>query len=124
MGAETRARANVWATTLITGALIGILISVVSPTILGVMYGPTWDDSCAQGGNNMQAGCAPGTNRCDLNAGGFGCCDPATEICNPALGCEPNGPVNPCVPNPCGARNCCQDAGQPDGYYCTNMACA
>lgn len=39
MGAETRARANVWATSCLTGALIGILIATVAPTILQVIIG-------------------------------------------------------------------------------------
>ncbi len=39
MGAETRARANVWATAMLTGALIGIVIIVVAPSILSTMYG-------------------------------------------------------------------------------------
>ena len=34
MGAETRARANVWATSALTGAIIGILISVIAPSVL------------------------------------------------------------------------------------------
>ena len=38
MGAETRARANVWATAALTGALIAILISVVAPSVLGYIY--------------------------------------------------------------------------------------
>jgi hypothetical protein len=38
MGAETRARANVWATSCLTGALIGLLISSVAPPILGMLY--------------------------------------------------------------------------------------
>ena len=38
MGAETRARANVWATAALTGALIAILIAVVAPSILGTIY--------------------------------------------------------------------------------------
>ena len=37
MGAETRARANVWATSALTGALIGILISTVAPAVLSVI---------------------------------------------------------------------------------------
>jgi hypothetical protein len=40
MGAETRARANVWATTCLCGAMLAILISVVSPSVLSVIYGP------------------------------------------------------------------------------------
>ncbi|MFA5108559.1 MAG: hypothetical protein WC492_03455 [Candidatus Micrarchaeia archaeon] len=39
MGAETRARANTWATAMIVGAVIGIIIVVVSPAILNTMYG-------------------------------------------------------------------------------------
>ena len=39
MGAETRARANVWATSCLTGALIGILISVIAPAILQIIAG-------------------------------------------------------------------------------------
>jgi len=38
MGAETRARANVWATAALTGALIAILIAVVAPAVLGTIY--------------------------------------------------------------------------------------
>ncbi|MEM4633765.1 MAG: hypothetical protein QW275_01285 [Candidatus Anstonellaceae archaeon] len=41
MGAETRARANVWATSCLTGALIGILISVVAPAVLHTISGTT-----------------------------------------------------------------------------------
>ncbi|MCX8175037.1 MAG: hypothetical protein N3E51_02435 [Candidatus Micrarchaeota archaeon] len=40
MGAETRARANVWATAALTGALIGILIYVVAPAVIGMMLYP------------------------------------------------------------------------------------
>ena len=42
MGAETRARANVWATACLTGALIAILISVVAPSVLAMIYGASW----------------------------------------------------------------------------------
>jgi hypothetical protein len=37
VGAETRARASVWATAMITGALIGIVIYVVVPPLLRMM---------------------------------------------------------------------------------------
>jgi len=40
MGAETRARANVWATAALTGALIAILIAVVAPSVLQMIYDP------------------------------------------------------------------------------------
>jgi len=39
MGAETRARANVWATAALTGAIIAILIVVIAPPVLGLIYG-------------------------------------------------------------------------------------
>ena len=46
MGAETRARANVWATAALTGALIAILIVVVAPPVLNSIYaGSTTIDS-------------------------------------------------------------------------------
>jgi len=37
MGAETRARANVWATSCLTGAIVGILIATIAPQVLKVM---------------------------------------------------------------------------------------
>ncbi|MCX6768474.1 MAG: hypothetical protein NTY83_01360 [Candidatus Micrarchaeota archaeon] len=37
MGAETRARASVWATSMIVGAVIGIIIYVLVPPILNTM---------------------------------------------------------------------------------------
>ncbi|MCX8195177.1 MAG: hypothetical protein N3G22_03685 [Candidatus Micrarchaeota archaeon] len=45
MGAETRARANVWATAALTGALIALLIFAVAPPILGQLS-PTGGISC------------------------------------------------------------------------------
>ena len=41
MGAETRARANVWATSALTGAIIGILISVIAPSVLQMIANQT-----------------------------------------------------------------------------------
>jgi hypothetical protein len=38
MGAETRARANVWATAALVGAIIAILIVVIAPPVLNIMY--------------------------------------------------------------------------------------
>ena len=38
MGAETRARANVWATAALTGALIGVLIYAIAPAVLTTIY--------------------------------------------------------------------------------------
>ncbi len=39
LGAETRSRANVWATAMLTGALIGVLIISLAPYVLSYMYG-------------------------------------------------------------------------------------
>jgi hypothetical protein len=42
MGAETRSRAAVWATAMLTGAIIGAIIYVVAPTIVQlILGGPT-----------------------------------------------------------------------------------
>lgn len=46
MGAETRARANVWATSCLTGALIGILIATITPAVLQTLVGPTQTIQC------------------------------------------------------------------------------
>ncbi|MCX8197496.1 MAG: hypothetical protein N3G80_04245 [Candidatus Micrarchaeota archaeon] len=46
MGAETRARANVWATSCLTGALIGILIAVIAPSILTNLAPPGTQVNC------------------------------------------------------------------------------
>lgn len=41
LGAETRARASVWATAMLVGAIIGLLIVVITPPILQAMYTDT-----------------------------------------------------------------------------------
>ena len=46
MGAETRARSNVWATAALTGALIAILIAVIAPAVLQTIYGTTGNIQC------------------------------------------------------------------------------
>ena len=49
MGAETRARASVWATSMIIGAVIGIVIYLLVPMILGVMLGKDTDwNACTE----------------------------------------------------------------------------
>jgi len=40
MGAETRSRANVWATAMLIGALIGILVALIGPWIMTEMGFP------------------------------------------------------------------------------------
>lgn len=39
MGAETRARAAVWATAMLTGAVIGIIIYVITPPLVTTLLG-------------------------------------------------------------------------------------
>jgi Na+-driven multidrug efflux pump len=46
LGAETRARANVWATACLTGALISILIVVVAQPVLQSIYGDQGTIEC------------------------------------------------------------------------------
>ena len=46
LGAETRARANVWATACLTGALIAILIVVVAQPVLQMIYADQGTISC------------------------------------------------------------------------------
>ncbi len=53
MGAETRARASVWATSMIVGAIIGIVIYIVVPMVLGYMVpgvteGASLSTNCTQ----------------------------------------------------------------------------
>lgn len=45
LGAETRARANVWATAALTGALIGLLIFAIAPNVLNTIYGGEGGDA-------------------------------------------------------------------------------
>ncbi|MDD5023397.1 MAG: hypothetical protein PHU63_04475, partial [Candidatus ainarchaeum sp.] len=44
LGAETRARANVWATSMFVGAVIGGLIYLVVPVFLGALLGGSAED--------------------------------------------------------------------------------
>ena len=79
MGAETRARANVWATACLTGALMAVLIYIVSPPVLSSVYGQTASCTATSAmlpvrGNNQicdypQCTCSPG------------CIPPSTAIC-------------------------------------------
>jgi len=46
MGAETRARGNVWATACLTGALIAILIVIVAQPVLQMIYGDLGTVAC------------------------------------------------------------------------------
>ncbi len=49
LGAETRARAAVWATAMLTGAVIGIVIYIVMPPLVAILIGSTSSgDPCTQ----------------------------------------------------------------------------
>ena len=92
MGAETRARANVWATTCITGALLGVLIVSVAPPLLKQLYGP--DISCAGEGSSPfllpnGADCSASSQCLNNNCCCVGVCGPGT--CNPAGSCPSCG---------------------------------
>ena len=56
MGAETRARANVWATASLTGAMIGVLIATVVPPVLTTIGGSVSCGGCSHAG---WIGCTP-----------------------------------------------------------------
>ncbi|MEW6036061.1 MAG: hypothetical protein AB1529_05590 [Candidatus Micrarchaeota archaeon] len=47
LGAETRARAAVWATAMLTGAVIGIVIYIIMPPLIAALLGTTSSDVCA-----------------------------------------------------------------------------
>ena len=69
MGAETRARTNVWATAALTGAMMAVLISIIAPSVFGAIYGSsfsclpviTFGDTC---GNSNGCICQQTTNLC------------------------------------------------------------
>jgi hypothetical protein len=56
MGAETRARATVWATAMLTGAIIGIIIYLVAPIIINALLANTGVTPLGGGGANP---CSP-----------------------------------------------------------------
>ncbi|MEM2138280.1 MAG: hypothetical protein QW568_04285 [Candidatus Anstonellaceae archaeon] len=77
MGAETRARANVWATAALTGALVAMLITAVAGPAVGMVYGGSVSceggtiNSCQSSGSTCSSGgeccsgiCSAYTNTC------------------------------------------------------------
>jgi len=61
MGAETRARANTWATAMLLGAVIGILIVVVAPSVLHTLYADVDVDACTCVASLSGSGSGTGT---------------------------------------------------------------
>lgn len=64
MGAETRARANVWATAALAGALVGMLITAVAPPVLTTIYGSAV--SCQSSAS--VDGCSPAGTACTADS--------------------------------------------------------
>jgi len=85
MGAETRARANVWATAALTGALVSVLIVIIAPSVLTVMYG---SDISGNAGGQAADPCAGITCFVACNNG----------VCVPGGTDDPCDDVNPCDP--------------------------
>lgn len=83
MGAETRARANVWATASLTGALFAILIVAVSQPLLSIVYPGISCGGGVQCGANVCYSpqiCVSGVCRVP-NCGGIYYCSGATPVC-------------------------------------------
>ena len=60
LGAETRARASVWATAMMTGALVGALIYLLTPVLVNLLLPTT------AGGTQIEVNA---DNPCDLGCG-------------------------------------------------------
>ena len=73
MGAETRARANTWATAMLLGAIIGILIVVVAPAVLHTLWPSVDANACTCG-----TGTGGGTIGGDIGGGEDDSDDPPT----------------------------------------------
>lgn len=107
MGAETRARANVWATASLTGALMAMLIVAVAPPAFKFMD-PT-----------MRADCSYvcfGTHVSRVVAAGSACCTVWSG--NAAYGCPADRPFCKLI----GADGgCFKDAAFTDGVTCNSL---
>ena len=93
MGAETRARASVWATSMIVGAVIGIIIYVLVPPILNSMLqGTSVSAECTNTGTGAGGGTGTGTTTSPLTTG--------TEegvVCAAGQYCAERGPSGECM---------------------------
>lgn len=79
MGAETRARANVWATAALTGAMMSILITVIAPSVIGMVYGGTI--TCS-GSAPLPPACNPPNHLC-FDGTTYTCIPQAQQCPNP-----------------------------------------
>jgi len=93
-GAETRARATVWAMALLTGSVMGVMIQVVTPSLVGAMYGSTI--TCSGSVVPPSGGCGSGP----ACGAGYSCVSGACVASGPCPGqyyCSANGGC--CVAN-------------------------
>jgi len=98
MGAETRARANVWATAALTGAVMAMLIATISPSVLAQIYtGMKTDCSFVCRGKNPDQNVPPG-GLCCVTKCADGSCTPGYQwICDPGKVCrESTGGIGHC----------------------------
>jgi hypothetical protein len=93
MGAETRARANVWATACLVGAIIAVMMAVVGPGVLRIIYGQ--ELTCGTS--------SPAPTTC----GGSTCNSPKVCLSDH---CCPEGSVAYCT------DGCCNDQCKPSGF--------
>jgi len=84
-GAETRARANVWATALFSGAVIAILMQAVLPSALGAVYGSSFDCS---GANTPPPSSLCTYTDCSGNPVSVTCCSSSQSWCPGSGGCR------------------------------------
>ena len=89
MGAETRGRANVWATAALVGAVMSVLINTIAPPVMGTAYGTTMHADCSFECKGLYGA----TPMCFIVPAGGGCCARNNQlwVCPPnASRCDPN----------------------------------
>ena len=64
MGAETRARANVWATAALGGALMAFLIVSIAPPVLSAVFGDAISCASTVACGGSGSGCSSGSSCC------------------------------------------------------------
>jgi hypothetical protein len=79
LGAETRARATVWATAMLTGAIIGALIYVVLPPVVVSLTGEPL--SCTAGGQGQTCDEGECFRSCDAQQCQYGTCENNACVC-------------------------------------------
>ena len=88
MGAETRSRANVWATAMLVGAVMSVLITAVTPSVLSAVYSDIKADCSSECRGTTTAGVpvcflVPSGGSCCLTPAGFAfICPSSANICN------------------------------------------